>query len=344
LPDDGTTTPPVETPVTPVTPPAEGGDETPTEGTPAVPSLPGAHSSKFFLQAGAFNLNSTNPAAWRAVLRSVRFPAPRAFTYLNAAADTGTAGDDALATLSSSDARFFRFPQTAQETFKTEAPVAVAEGETPTVVASTDLFRQGMKTLDGPMVAALAEKITALITIKQRAENPLGGPFRTVEEFISPSPLFASVDAEGIVGAPRSLLEAAIADAETSTGQKINTTTSGPIKFSSQYLTQADVMTALAPILFARSDTFLIRTYGEALNPTTTAVEGRAWCEALVQRTPEFFSDPANNPPDVAISAFDAPSNVDDPASAPTPEHTLNKIYGRRFKVISFRWLTRSDI
>jgi hypothetical protein len=271
-------------------------------------------------------------------LRGVRFPSPQAFTYLNSSADTGTAADDAIAPgISSNDAQFFRFSQSAQETYKAET--GMAAGADTTSAARTELFRQGMRTLDGAKVAALAAKIAELVALKQSSEASFGGPFRSLQEFLSPSPLFAATDADGNVGSGRSLLEAAIAD----TG--INVDAAGnPIEFSSQFLTQADIMTALAPVLFARSDTFIIRAYGEAVNPATAGVEGRAWCEAVVQRFPEYFSDPANNPADAALSSFDAPSNIDDATSAPTLEHQLNKLYGRRFKVVSFRWLTRSDI
>jgi len=147
--------------------------------------------------------------------------------------------------------------------------------------------------------------------------------------------LYAGVDAEGNALAPRSLLEAAIADAGINAAIP---------EFSSQWLTQADVMTALAPILFPRSDTFLIRTYGEAVNPATNAVEGRAWAEALVQRVPEYFD--ASMPPETLGSAFEPVPNPDDATALPTSTSAqdLNKLYGRRFKVISFRWLTRADI
>jgi hypothetical protein len=85
-------------------------------------------------------------------------------------------------------------------------------------------------------------------------------------------------------------------------------------------------MTALAPVLFARSDTFVVRTYGEAVNPATNATEGRAWCEAIVQRVPEYLdrSQPEQ--------------------TQPADLNPVNQTHGRRFKVMSFRWLTRADI
>ena len=271
-----------------------------------------ARSSKFLLQGGAFNVNSTNVAAWAAVLRSVRFPAA-AFTYLDADGATGTAAEtgETPVTVQSGDAQFFRFSQSAQETYKAELGFAAGAGNTS--AANTHLFRQGMITLDADKVTALAAQIVALV----RARHAASGPFRSLAEFLSPAP-----DTLDAAGGQISLLEKAIADAA------INVDAAGnPIEFSSQFLTQGDIMTALAPVLFPRSDTFVIRTYGEAVNPATGATEGRAWAEATVQRTPEYF-DPAD---DATVAPADLTSEA-------------NKTYGRRFKVVSFRWLTRADL
>ena len=295
---------------------------------------PTAASSKYFLQSGAFNLNSTQRAAWAAVLRGVRFPAPKSFTYLDTDETTGTADDAQQASVQSTEAQFFRFPQSAQETFKAEKDKADNDPNTISL-ARTELFRRGMRTLSGSEVAALAGRIVELMATKHQAADPDGGPFRSLEEFLRPSALFAGIDASGNPAAPRSLLEAAIEDAGINAAIP---------EFSSQWLTQADVMTSLAPVLFPRSDTFVIRTYGEAVNPATNAVEGRAWAEAIVQRVPEYFADPLGNPPETDPSAFDALIDPNDPASGTTPTQQLNKTLGRRFKVVSFRWLTRADI
>jgi hypothetical protein len=172
-----------------------------------------------------------------------------------------------------------------------------------------------MITLDADKVTALAAQIVALVRARNAPGGP--GPFRSLAEFLSPS-----ADTLDATGGQISLLEKAIADAAINVDPDGN-----PIEFSSQFLTQGDIMTALAPVLFPRSDTFVIRTYGEAVNPATGATEGKAWCEATVQRIPEYF-DPAD---DATVAPADLTS-------------TLNQNLGRRFKVVSFRWLTRSDI
>lgn len=282
---------------------------------------PEGRSSKYLLQAGAFDINSVNVKAWASVLRGIRFEATKPFTYVNADVNTGTGPDDAPLELATTNALFFRFPHSAQEVYEADDDYAQSTTSTTDAgpVINTPLFRRGVRSLDASQIAAFAGAIVANIKLKH-ADS---GPFRSLEEFLNPAPALAD----------QSVIEKAIADAGLN---------SAVAEFSSQWLTQGDIMTALAPVLFPRSDTFVIRAYGEAINPTTGLSEGRAWCEATVQRLPEFF-DPTD-PPETPLADFDQPADPSDPASTPTAAHVLNKTYGRRFKVVSFRWLTRFDI
>jgi hypothetical protein len=91
-------------------------------------------------------------------------------------------------------------------------------------------------------------------------------------------------------------------------------------------LTQADMLQVLAPVLTARSDTFRIRAYGDVPGPDGTTVT-RAWCEAIVQRTPGY------------IDPRDAPGVAPDTLSA-----IQNQQFGRRFEIVSFRWLQKDEI
>ena len=79
------------------------------------------------------------------------------------------------------------------------------------------------------------------------------------------------------------------------------------------FFSQTDVLSVLAPLMAVRSDTFIIRCYGDAVNPLTEGVERRSWCEAIVQRTPELL-------------------DKNDPSA------------GRLFRLISFRWLKEDDV
>ncbi|MEO5714118.1 MAG: hypothetical protein ABIT37_11580 [Luteolibacter sp.] len=88
---------------------------------------------------------------------------------------------------------------------------------------------------------------------------------------------------------------------------------------------QADILTPIAPVLSARSDSFLIRGYGEKTD-TAGRVIARATCEAVIQRSPEFV-----DPTDAADKTY-------------TTIGTLNKTFGRRFQIISFRWLNPSEV
>ncbi|MDD3180439.1 MAG: hypothetical protein PHQ04_08825 [Opitutaceae bacterium] len=290
--------------------------------------------AKYLLQGGSFNLNSVNPAAWLAVLRSVRPRSAEQFTFLDASCRSGTAEDfprDMVPRLSPDppkaqatdplvgEAVFFRFSQSAQETYKafpgyaaSNADPGMSQPPNQPSAANTHLFRQGLRKLAAAETAALARAVVWRVAQKQKAT----GPFRSLEEFLSPMPLFGG----------KSLLESAIAgDDPKDPAPEINLN-AGVAEFSSQWLTQGDIMTALAPILFPRSDTFIIRAYGDVSNPATGAGEGRAWCEALVQRFPEPFA--AADPPRPTDAEYQQPPGA----------------FGRRFKIISFRWLTRFDL
>lgn len=89
------------------------------------------------------------------------------------------------------------------------------------------------------------------------------------------------------------------------------------------WLTQGDVLQSLGPVLTARSDSFVIRAYGDAVD-ASGKLTARAWCEAVVQRMP----DPID-PDDSGINPRLAGKNGD---------------FGRRIVISSFRWLSPEEI
>jgi hypothetical protein len=90
------------------------------------------------------------------------------------------------------------------------------------------------------------------------------------------------------------------------------------------YLKQQDIIRPLAPIMTSRGDTFVIRAYGESVNPATNRVIGKVRCEAIVQRVPDYVED--------SIEAWEIPRR-----------ESQNEQFGRRLKIVSFRWLNDND-
>ena len=101
----------------------------------------------------------------------------------------------------------------------------------------------------------------------------------------------------------------------------------GPVAYGSHaYIDQADILRGFAGQLTTRGDTFVIRTYGDALDKNGK-VEARAWCEAVVQRLPEYV--------DSADEEYKKQADL-------TSESNRN--FGRKFHVVSFRWLNPAEI
>jgi hypothetical protein len=94
------------------------------------------------------------------------------------------------------------------------------------------------------------------------------------------------------------------------------------------YLMQQDIVQAFSSAMTVRSDTFVIRTYGESINPASGATQSKAWAEAVVQRVPEF------------MDTIDAPNAEKSLSSL----NATNQNFGRRFKIIGFRWLSPHDL
>jgi len=143
--------------------------------------------------------------------------------------------------------------------------------------------------------------------------NPLNRPFYSLSEFASSNVLTTAISAAGI-----------------------NNTLNAENRFTAGAVTPGDILAAIAPFMSARSDTFKVRAYGDTQNPVTGEVTGRVWCEAIVQRVPDLCRAPNHETgsDDAAIAPVDTVVEGD-----PT-----KFIFGRKFQIVSFRWLNSDDI
>ena len=183
----------------------------------------------------------------------------------------------------------FRFAHTARH-FTTD-PLRLPSDE--------EAYALGVRAMSIAQVERLAESVVA--SIRRR-----GAPFTSIEDFVNSG-----------------ILERGIAEAG------INDALSSAVAQSPAWLTQADILSAIAPFIVPRSDTFLVRCYGDVANPATGEIEARSWCEATVQRIPSL-----------APAATGTPAGSGD-IIAPDP---VQYPEGRRFIVTGFRWLGPADL
>lgn len=89
-------------------------------------------------------------------------------------------------------------------------------------------------------------------------------------------------------------------------------------------LSQPDLLAKFGSVLTARSDTFTVRFYGDAIDPITGVAQARAWGEAVAQRTIEPV----------------------DPSSQDIREPSVGTVdtLGRRYRIKSIRWLNSDEV
>jgi hypothetical protein len=261
--------------------------------------------------AGAFNINSTSKQAWRALLGSLRGAELSGEADLNAP-----------------------LPRTLY-------PVGGSVGVT--TITNPNATR-GFRNLTDPELDLLAAAIIAEIKARAAAY----GPSRSLAEFINRR-LEAVGSARAGFGA-KGILQTALDNTVNGSNYNLQTDTGNAIGMPEPtnklpqrlaglpgWLLQSDLLQPLGPVMTARSDTFRIRARGDAINPVLNtaaspavspeSIAASAWCEAIVQRLPEYVK-PGEHAADALPSSLSG-DNLD---------------FGRRFHVVSFRWLSPGEL
>lgn len=274
---------------------------------------------------GAFNVNSTSVAAWKAFLGGTAFADGQTLVIDSVTSGTQTISNDDL------DAPISRFG----------APRASNSG--------SGWQWRGFRSLNDAELTELAESIVE--EVKKR------GPFPSMADFVNRR----LVDGElGLRGA----LQAAIDNSTTNNdglfsktvtesgeptslyganGAFINNTTAAQAAGIPGWISQNDILRIYGPLMTVRSDTFLIRAYGEATDPFTNKARAKAWCEVVVQRMPEFIKN-EDEDGDWADTSVSSQAQAHSAWISNNELAEDNKLFGRRFEVVSFRWLNEDEI
>lgn len=269
----------------------------PNKAATAATGNAGESTAAFVVTDGGFNVNSTSVEAWEAVLSGLaKTDVPLATGVLESTADTP----------------FPRFRR----------PAHGSDGD------AKERLWNSYRTLNSGQIKQLAENVVKQVRAR--------GPFLSMAEFVNrrlgPSgeltnkgAIQAAIDQTDInsimLSNARPVTPAEVADYGWENPEAVQGNTGAG---SPGELSQGDVLTAIGSFATVRSDTFRIRAYGEARDMSGNNVTAKAWCEAVVQRVPEY------------VDAADAPD------ADPTTE--VNKKFGRQFRMTSFRWLSSDEI
>ena len=272
---------------------------------------------------GMFNVNSTSVTAWRALLghaRNQRVPHIR---------ENGSSWNASLS--GESDHVWNRFSIAAD----TLAGTAGSSGAFP---EATEFA--GYRTVNDDVLDQLAENLVGQIRAR--------GPFLSLAEFVNRQLSSGDLALAGAVQAALNQLGKSASTDPLNTLKSLskvvdaNPPNPPGVQNGEEYrfreaaaghsaygvpgwTRQADILRPLAPILSARDDTFTIRCYGDARD-SNGKVLARAWCEASVRRT-RGFVDPVE-PADLTSA----------------PVRPANQAFGRRFEIVSFRWLAPDEV
>ena len=260
--------------------------------------------------AGGFNINSTSVPAWTIMLASSHLKRPVIMDSEASGVPSAQANGQFIV-----------------------SRYAMPIGGRANQIGTEDTRWRGYRELTAAEIQQLAEAIVR--QVKQR------GPFRSLGEFLNRRLTTSNVEM-ALYGA----LQAALEDPQVTINQNYRTRniTAADIQGtqyafraaalgsrfqgSPAFVSQADILQPIAPVIQARSDTFVIPSYGEALSPDGKTILAQAWCEAVVQRYPAYV-DPRDQP--------------QIPADAPNLQ-PINKQLGRRFVLKSFRWLAPAEV
>ncbi len=289
------------------------------------------NAAHFLMNEGAFNVNSTSVNAWAAVLGST----------LDIATPTRNGGDATGA--------FSRFLVPGMNQRGGADDPAGWTG-TPTLTED-DVRRLATMIVEevesrGPFIS-----VADFVNRRLASPGPMTGNLQDPRDPSTRGALQAAIDRAGLNEPFHAQNPDLVIDRHANAGANHGSGMEQPDHNASTdwktygipaYLTQADVLQKIGPMLAARGDTFTIRAYGESRD-ASGKVLARAWVEATVQRTPDYVASGPGDDGNLATEPFTLRA-TDGSLMRNERINPVNQRFGRRFVVHSKRWLTRDEV
>ena len=276
-------------------------------------STPYDKIAQYLMTQAPFNVNSTNVQAWKAVLSSL---AKTNITYYDSAKRSERSElVDGIPLVGQN------FP--GGKSTDESAGLATVDERT--------AYWNGYRKLSDAQIEALAGKIVEQVRLR--------GPFLSFSEFVNRrigknsqltrmGALEAAIENSGLnagMFANQVNIRATdVTDEKNFDYKTPEVLTGNPAEGAPSWVMQGDVMKVLEPGGTVRPDTFVIRVVGQARN--STGVTAQAYAEAVVQRYPDFID--LTDRPDKEYSNLSS----------------SNQKFGRKFRIVAFRWLQRDEI
>lgn len=278
-------------------------------------------AAQYQMIRGAFNVNSTSIQAWKAQLASMSKSDIISLWAKNSVIEVKRSAGTPILSMSLTNGGTIGAPIDGNKIDN----------------ARTNEWN-GYRELTDTDLEALATRIVEQVRLR--------GPFLSMSEFVNRQigsdseltrcgALEAAINAskinESVFSDPRAFPPINTGDISNVNLYKYNTpaaSVGNPAAGAPGWISQGDLMRILEPAATVRSDTFVVRTCGQAQDAAGN-ITARAYCEAVVQRVPDYI-DPADAP---SLNAYT------DASASP-----INRFFGRRMKVVSFRWLSSTEV
>jgi hypothetical protein len=284
------------------------------------------NAAEYQMIRGPFNVNSTSVQAWKAVLASMNKSEVATLWARSAGLETRSAQGAPITAMSLVNGGAIPSPVVD--------PSKIDDSRTNEWNGYRELSEAELETLATRIVEEVRDRgpFLSMSEFVNRQVGPAGP--RTLRGALEAAIAKAEINEKQDAAFPDTFLDqvpittADVSDQKLYNYKTPEATTGNPAAGAPGWVNQGDLLRILEPGATVRGDTFVIRTYGEAQD-ANGKITARAFAEAVVQRVPDYV-DPADRP---SLNAY-----IDPGAAA------ANKAFGRRFNVVSFRWLSDNEI